>query len=135
MVTTKITVFCNVTPCDLVDAYRRFGWSSPHFAESRMRFVDSCIFWHMLPRSPLKVNRRFGGKFCLHFQGQREEEQDVSRKQMPSSTNLSLYETCALSPMYLYVKGRHITTNIYLNSYRKINRHFKNFGRKLEGKS
>jgi hypothetical protein len=31
--------------------------------------MKGSIFWDITPRSPLKVNRCFGGTFRLHFQG------------------------------------------------------------------
>jgi hypothetical protein len=31
--------------------------------------INSSIFWHITACSPLKVNRRFGGKYLLHLQG------------------------------------------------------------------
>jgi hypothetical protein len=33
--------------------------------------LKSTIFWDMRPCSPLKVNRRFGGSYSLHFKGPR----------------------------------------------------------------
>jgi hypothetical protein len=33
--------------------------------------MKSTIFWDITPCSPLKVNRRFGGTYCLHLQGRR----------------------------------------------------------------
>jgi hypothetical protein len=30
--------------------------------------MNSTIFWDIMPRSPLKVNRRFGGTYRLHLQ-------------------------------------------------------------------
>jgi hypothetical protein len=33
--------------------------------------MKSSILWDIMPCSPLKVNRRFGGKFRLHLQGRR----------------------------------------------------------------
>jgi hypothetical protein len=33
--------------------------------------MKSAIFWDITPCSPLKLNRRFGGKFRLHLQGRR----------------------------------------------------------------
>jgi hypothetical protein len=38
--------------------------------EQRTR-VTSSIFWDITPCSPLNVNRRFGGKSCLHLQDRR----------------------------------------------------------------
>jgi hypothetical protein len=31
--------------------------------------MKSTIFWDITPSSPLKVKRRFGGKYRLHLQG------------------------------------------------------------------
>jgi hypothetical protein len=33
--------------------------------------MKSTVFWDIMPCSPLKVKRRFGGTNCLHLQGQR----------------------------------------------------------------
>jgi hypothetical protein len=33
--------------------------------------MKSSIFWDLIPYSPLKVNRNFGGPICLPLQGQR----------------------------------------------------------------
>jgi hypothetical protein len=34
-----------------------------------VQYMKSSIFWDITPCSPLKVNRRFGGIYCLHLQG------------------------------------------------------------------
>jgi hypothetical protein len=57
-----------------------------------------------------------------------------ARKQVATSTSLRFYETCAYSILYLYVKGRHLTINIYLSFQMKDYRNFKDLGWKLEGK-
>jgi hypothetical protein len=33
--------------------------------------MKSIIFWDVTPRSLLSCNRRFGGTYCLHLQGRR----------------------------------------------------------------
>jgi hypothetical protein len=33
--------------------------------------MKSTIFWDITPCNPLKVNRRFGGTYCLHLQGRK----------------------------------------------------------------
>jgi hypothetical protein len=35
--------------------------------------MRSTIFWDITPCSPLSVNRRFGGAYCLHLQGRRNK--------------------------------------------------------------
>jgi hypothetical protein len=35
--------------------------------------MKSTIFWDITPRSPLIVNRRFGGTYCLHLQGRKNK--------------------------------------------------------------
>jgi hypothetical protein len=35
--------------------------------------MTGVIFWDMTPCSPLSLNRRFGGTYCLHFQGRRNK--------------------------------------------------------------
>jgi hypothetical protein len=35
------------------------------------RILKSTVFWDITACSPLRVNRRFGGTFSLHFQGRR----------------------------------------------------------------
>jgi hypothetical protein len=42
----------------------------------------SSVFWDITPCSPLKVNRRFGGRFLLHLQGRKWENPETSVKQM-----------------------------------------------------
>jgi hypothetical protein len=34
-------------------------------------WLKSTVFWDIMPRSPLKVNRRFGGTHRLHLQSRR----------------------------------------------------------------
>jgi hypothetical protein len=36
--------------------------------------MKSTIFWDITPCSPLKINRRFGGIYCLHFHGRISRE-------------------------------------------------------------
>jgi hypothetical protein len=36
--------------------------------------MESCIIWYIKPCSPLKINRRSGGKYCFHLQGQRRNQ-------------------------------------------------------------
>jgi hypothetical protein len=38
--------------------------------------MKSIMFWDMTPCSPLSSNRRFGGPYLLHFQGQRKIQQN-----------------------------------------------------------
>jgi hypothetical protein len=33
--------------------------------------MESCSFWDIMPRSPLKVNWHLGGTCCLHLHGRR----------------------------------------------------------------
>jgi hypothetical protein len=33
--------------------------------------MKTTVFWDMMLCNPLNVNRRFGGTYCLHLQGQR----------------------------------------------------------------
>jgi hypothetical protein len=35
-------------------------------------YQKSTLFWDITPCSPLKVNRHFGGIYCLHLQGRRK---------------------------------------------------------------
>jgi hypothetical protein len=46
--------------------------------------VKSSIFWDITPCSPFKANRRFGGTYCLHFQGRRISRalKQVARKEI-----------------------------------------------------
>jgi hypothetical protein len=39
--------------------------------EIHNQMLKSSIFWDLMPCSPLKVNRRFGGTCGLHLQGRR----------------------------------------------------------------
>jgi hypothetical protein len=58
-----------------------------HFVEFEVLtavVMKSTIFWDITPCSPLRVNRRFGGTYCLRFQGgriSRERNQRESRWQ------------------------------------------------------
>jgi hypothetical protein len=47
---------------------------------------NGTIFWDIAPCSPLKVNRCFGGKCCLHLQGRRKAEQEISDKRVANLT-------------------------------------------------
>jgi hypothetical protein len=42
--------------------------------------MKNIIFWDMMPCSPSNFNRRFGGTYCLHIQGQRNK---FSKNQQP----------------------------------------------------
>jgi hypothetical protein len=56
--------------------------------------MKSIIFWDMTPCSPLSFNRRFGGTYRLHLQGQIPEDD-------------ALYNHCCenlKSYKYIYVK-------------------------------
>jgi hypothetical protein len=54
--------------------------SSEHWDDKK-----STVFWDMTPCSPLKVNRRFGGTYRLHFQGRRINQ---TRNQRSSGTSV-----------------------------------------------
>jgi hypothetical protein len=36
--------------------------------------MKNSIFWDITPHSPVKVDRRFGGTYCLRLQGRRVSE-------------------------------------------------------------
>jgi hypothetical protein len=42
--------------------------------------MKSTIFWDVTPCSPLKVNRRYGGRYGLHFQGRKISQQETNVK-------------------------------------------------------
>jgi hypothetical protein len=46
--------------------------------------LKSSIFWAIKPCSPMKVNRCFGGTFCLHFRIEEQGKQETSMKQVAS---------------------------------------------------
>jgi hypothetical protein len=52
--------------------------------------MKSIIFWDMAPRSPLSVNRRFGGTYRLHLQGLRYK---FSKK--PASKHMKMETICS----------------------------------------
>jgi hypothetical protein len=54
--------------------------------------MKSSIFWDITPRSPLKVNRRFGGTYRLHLQGRRISQ---ARNQREADNKHILFETSA----------------------------------------
>jgi hypothetical protein len=44
--------------------------------------LTTTIFWDIMPCSPLTVNRRFGGTYCLHLQGRKNKlSKKPARKQ------------------------------------------------------
>jgi hypothetical protein len=51
--------------------------------------MKSTIFWDITPRSPLRVNRRFGGTYCLHLQGRRNKLSKKSACLLPAFTLVS----------------------------------------------
>jgi hypothetical protein len=44
-----------------------------------IRTKKSSIFWDITPRSPVKFNRHFGGKYRFHHQGRRISEASNQR--------------------------------------------------------
>jgi hypothetical protein len=42
--------------------------------------VKSILFWGITPCSPFKVNRRSGGTYRLHIQGEQQAKQETSEK-------------------------------------------------------
>jgi hypothetical protein len=45
----------------------------------QVTILKSIIFWDMTPCSPLSFNRRFGGTYRLHLQGQRNTFSKTSK--------------------------------------------------------
>jgi hypothetical protein len=74
--------------------------------------MKSIIFWDMTPCSPLSVNRRFGGTYRLHLQGQRNKfskkrhipENDLlgQRRENPKSHYSILIPTSPSRVNYLF---------------------------------
>jgi hypothetical protein len=60
---------------------------------STTKYFKSAVFWDITPWSPLKVNRRFGGTYCLHLQGRRISEASNQRERVGkrSSTYIPAY--------------------------------------------
>jgi hypothetical protein len=54
--------------------------------------LKSSVFWDIMPSSPFKVNRRFGGTYHLHFKGRRISP---ARKQRESIVMI----------MYVYIRA------------------------------
>jgi hypothetical protein len=62
--------------------------------------MNSSIFWYIMPRSPLKVIRRFKGTYCLHLLGRRisqERYQNENRGQAETLRYIAEYYTFSSS--------------------------------------
>jgi hypothetical protein len=46
---------------------------------SELLIIKSTIFWDITPRTPLSVNRLFGGTYRLHLQGRKNKSVDTQR--------------------------------------------------------
>jgi hypothetical protein len=53
--------------------------------------VKRSIFWDIIPGSPLKVNRRFGGTYRLHLQQETIMKQEVRRAMLATCFTLVSY--------------------------------------------
>jgi hypothetical protein len=65
--------------------------------------LKSIIFWDMTPFSPLSFNRRFGGTYRSHLQGQRNRFGKPASKQMASRYHLfaePIYSTLMMEAIY-----------------------------------
>jgi hypothetical protein len=69
-------------------------------------FLISTIFWDIMLCSPLKVNRHFGGTYCLHIQGRRISQ---ARNQRESPAHPYTFFPCLffLDQQNLPVSGPH----------------------------
>jgi hypothetical protein len=60
--------------------------------------MKNAVFWDMTPRSPLKVNRRFGGKYRLHLHDgiiSPERNQSEENLQAELRNDISPYDGCS----------------------------------------
>jgi hypothetical protein len=69
--------------------------------------MKSTIFWDITPCTPMKVNRRFGGKCCIHVQDRRisraRNQREAGRKQSSSETSVDIQRTTwSYIPEYIY---------------------------------
>jgi hypothetical protein len=64
----------------------------------------SSIFWDIMPCSPLKVNRRFGGTYRVHLQGQHQlVRQNITGK------NANYFDLCLFGYGSQFWGGPHVT--------------------------
>jgi hypothetical protein len=72
--------------------------------------MKSYIFWDMTARSPMKVDRRFGGIYSLHLQGRRVSQvrnhHDAGNRQgKPDVKTTALYRLAGLQvPPQAYIR-------------------------------
>jgi hypothetical protein len=64
------------------------------------KFIKSITFSDITPCSPLKVNRRFGGTYCLHLQGRR-----INRAKKPAWSRKLLHSRFFLGSAYHLLSG------------------------------
>jgi hypothetical protein len=50
--------------------------------------MQSTIYWDITPCSPLSVNRRFGGTYCLHLHGRKNKFSRNSCRRLPPTFTL-----------------------------------------------
>jgi hypothetical protein len=55
------------SPCTYVATHDQTCENNVGFYVLRAAVMKSSIFWDIIPCSPLKINRRFGGTFCLYL--------------------------------------------------------------------
>jgi hypothetical protein len=65
------------------------------YATLRYITLRSSIFWDIMPRSPLKVNRHFEGTCPLHLQG-RKVSQGINQRKIRSKQNNPLAKKLVL---------------------------------------
>jgi hypothetical protein len=102
-----------------------------HIDNMKISFVlKSIIFWDMTPCSPLGFNRRFGGTYRLHLQGQRNRFSKPASKHVesrafcwfaePISSTLKMEAICSseTSVQTQRTTRRHIPEDYTLHNHR-----------------
>jgi hypothetical protein len=58
---------CNVSLGNFSVKRQKLNWNSDlHSCHN-----EECYFWNVVPCSPVEIDRRFGGTYCLHLKDQR----------------------------------------------------------------
>jgi hypothetical protein len=57
--------------------------------------IESSVFWDIMPYSPLKVNGRLGGTYCLQLQGRRRSQARHQRESRWQTQALKMGTTCS----------------------------------------
>jgi hypothetical protein len=74
-------------------------------------FINTFIFWNIIPCDPLKVNRRFGRTYGLHIQGQRLNQARNQREAGSKQPDFE-YQKYALIPQNGSMKCTYIVHKV-----------------------